>query len=259
MKKEIVDSLIAISSIDAAVRDEENYAQLKEYIVEFSRMLTPNLSYKERFEALKTASKKKNSDEYSRFYLSFGVEAILANHSCDFDVDVRVYSYDPSALMFDGTIVNFVNGKGVTVDGARIYTTEKISGSWQIGHKNGTPVVYKNYRDYVLSFDNGIRNKIVVRTAPIKDSVNCKKAGVSKKLELAIKSGSKIKFSYTGKSIMAELDGKETPVVPINSDKMPQWFIDCVKDKEIKIDYFVLNNSVGSFDAGATYIFATLL
>jgi hypothetical protein len=259
MKKEILDSLIAVSSIDAAVRDEENYTQLKEYIVAFSRMLTPNLSHKERFEVLKAASKKKDVDEYSRFYLSFGVEVILANHSCDFDIDVNVYSYDPSVLLHDGTIVDFIDGKGTTIDDFCVYTTEKISGRWQIGHKNGMPIVYKSYKDYVLNFDNGIRNRIVVRTAPIKDSTSCKKAGISKKLETAIKAGSKIKFSYTGKSIMVEFDGKDAPIVPINLDKMPQWFIEHLKDKEIKIDYFVLNNNMNSFDAGATYIFATII
>ena len=94
--KEIVESLTAVSSIDAMIREETNYGELKKHVVSCAILLTSNLSYEERLEVLKAASKKKGDGEYSRFYLSFGVEAILASHSCDFDVDVKVYSYDPS-------------------------------------------------------------------------------------------------------------------------------------------------------------------
>ena len=261
----IVKSLQVVSAIDAAIREEENYGELKKYVVSFSRMLSNNLSYKERFAALKAASKKKDSDDFSRFYLSFGVEAIFHQSDCDFNVVVDIYSYDPSILLFAGTIVDFIDGKGTAVDGSKLYTVEKINGRWHIGYENGHPVVYKNYRDYVLSFDDGLRNKIIIKTAPVKTKdaedyqQKLKKIGIAKRLEKAIESGEAIKFSYTGKSLMSVIDGKETPIVSINNDKMPEWYLKFIVDKKITIDYIILNNNEDSFDSGATYIFATII
>lgn len=261
----IVKSLEVVSAIDAAIREEENYGELKKYVVAFSRLLSDSLSYEERFHALKAASRKKDSDEYSRFYLSFGVEAILHQNECVFNITVDVYSYDPSTMFFAGTIVDFIDGKGTAIDGSKLYTVEKINGRWNIGYENGRPIVYKNYRDYVLSFDDGLRNKIIIKTAPVKTKdaedyqQKLKKIGVSKKIEKAIETGETIKFSYTGKSLMSVIDGKESPITSINNDKLPEWYIEFIADKQVSIDYVVLNNNEDSFDSGATYIFATIL
>lgn len=265
---ETIVSLESVAAVDAAVRDESNYNELKTFIVSFARLLSHNLSYEERHDALKAASKKKDSDEYSRFYLSFGVEAILAEMGCDFNITCPVYCYSPSEHLFSGTVVNFVNGKGITIDGVKVYADDKkVNGRWHIGYENGHAIVWKNYREYVIDHDDGVWNKIIIRTAPIRAGKaehgyqdKLKKIGVGRKLEKAIKANMSIRFSYTGKSLSAVDDsGKEYSLTAINLDKLPKWYVEFIANKQISIDYVVLNNNEDSFDSGATYIFATIL
>ena len=147
-------NLIAAFSQLATIRNglssDGSFKYLKNYIVNFARLLSRKLSYEERFAALKKASISRNGME-SRFWLDFGTEVVAAaldGHNGY--VSEKLYSRDKNNWFAENEVLHFEKGKN-----DRAYLAEKLTGDFKVGKDNkGNPIVYTTIMDYAKSFDN---------------------------------------------------------------------------------------------------------
>jgi hypothetical protein len=167
MDEKILELCKNIAKHDSNLKNDETmYSSYKEYIVSMLRRATNSMTYEERFEYVAAASEKEDGSGNSNFSSTFGVESILScGDQCDFYIHIRVGSLNFSREYESGEVFDFVDGIGTSENNVLI-AEDKINGEWTLGIHNGECVVYKHFVDYVRSFDDGTRNKVVLNVTP---------------------------------------------------------------------------------------------
>lgn len=158
--------------------DKESYGQMKPYIVAFTRLFSHDISYEDRYELLKSASviNDKTGDR-TRFYLGFGVEAILASlNGKDFETKDRLYSFKPLKDIQIGQTIHLENG--VNKD---FYIKPRVTGDFTIKKIGRNTYATTSYRKYVESFDT--KEELFTLQLKVKDGEAVKTAGLINKFK----------------------------------------------------------------------------
>ena len=153
--------------------DKKTYGQLKPYIVAFVRLFSHDISYEDRYELLKSASvvNDKTGDR-SRFYLGFGVEAILASlNGKDFETKDRLYSFKPMKNIQIGEVIHLESG--VNKD---FYIKPRVTGDFVIKKIGRNVYATTSYRKYVESFDT--KEELFALQVKVKNGEAVKTAGL---------------------------------------------------------------------------------
>jgi hypothetical protein len=104
---ETVVSLESVAAVDAAVRSESNYNELKTFIVSFARLLSNDLGYEERHAALKAASKKK--DSAAIYAIVIGIFLIIYSATSTFPLAKDYIRQE--VIQVDATYMNMIGDR----------------------------------------------------------------------------------------------------------------------------------------------------
>ena len=173
--RNIFEAMKYVANINSGLLfyDQEVYGQLKPYIVAFVRLFSYDISYEDRYELLKKASiiNDKTGDR-SRFYLGFGVEAILASlNGKDFETKDRLYSFKPLKDIQIGSVIHLENG--VNKD---YYIKPRVTGDFIIKKIGRNVYATTSYRKYVESFDT--KDQMFALQIKVKNGEAVKTAGL---------------------------------------------------------------------------------
>lgn len=153
--------------------DKESYGQMKPYMVAFVRLFSRDISYEDRYELLKSVSViNDKTDDRSRFYLGFGVEAILTSlNGKDFETKDRLYSFKPMKSIQIGEVIHLESG--VNKD---FYIKPRVTGDFVIKKIGRNVYATTSYRKYVESFDT--KEELFALQVKVKNGEAVKTAGL---------------------------------------------------------------------------------
>lgn len=231
--------------------ESENISDMKEYIVDFVRTLTSNMGYVERYDLVKEVSERGDGTR-TKFYLSFGVEAVMSElQNNDPVVYEEVFAYDETYVPVDaGFYVKF--DRGVDVNGF-YYLKSRLSGSFEIVEKDGRPCVSIKASEYARSFDSKERNKFAISIVPTgKKSADIIVAEINacKQKGAAFKFLHKREGFFDRLSFVAGKDGKTFTIGKVFLPDNDKIMLEALANKIVDIDFAEVYESAGKERVG---------
>lgn len=223
-----------IALINSAVSDADNYKDLKKYVVSFVRGVTKEHTPEERYNLVKTLSHINRGR--SRFYLSFGPEALLSALGNDnYEVSQKLYAYGYNHVMKEGEEILLKKGRNKDV-----YCSANITGRFYLNEKGHVSIPVRKY--FLDNLNAADTNMFALRLKGQGKANKIAKNIIACREKEAL-------FYFSGDTLIATKDSKSFTVSQAYYRKgFPGW--ELLNNKKVAIDYVEVIN-------GFVYIFGS--
>lgn len=225
-----------IALVNSAVSDADNYKDLKKYVVSFVRGITKEYAPEDRYNLVKTLSHINRGR--SRFYLSFGPEALLSALGNDnYEVNQKLYAYGYNHVMREGEEILLKKGKN-----KEVYCSANVTGRFYLNKKGHVSIPVRQY--FFENLKSADTNMFALRLKGQGKANKIAKNIIACREKEAL-------FYFSGDTLIATKNNKSFTVSQAYYRKgFPGW--ELLNNKKVAIDYVEVIN-------GFVYIFGSFI